>query len=239
MNNNEGDRMLKKIMLIILAIGAAVILLVVCNLFDREAPQNTEPVRGELVYEAIDFNSSKFRELNKDDFKKWYEENYQTEGVYSLSLDDKTYVLISAGEKPTGGYGIENVVLTGGEEEISVAAEVSSPAADEIVTMALTYPHVLLETHEDARPFALKELKIADEHKKDSGTYVGQIDSNSVEIKISGVPNENAYRAFQLSEELKENLSSLEIQEGDAVLFTYTTNDQVRPVIIEIEKIKN
>ncbi len=226
-------------MLVILVIGAAAVLFAGCNLLNREDTQNTDPVKGKLTYEAIESDSAKFTELNKDDFKKWYEENYENEGVYSLSLDDKTYVLISAGEKPTGGYDIENVVLIGEENEISVAAEISSPAADEIVTMALTYPHVLLAIQEDARPFVLKELKIADENKKDSGTYVGRIDNNSIEIKISGVPEENAHRAFQLSEELKENLDSLGIHEGDAVLFAYTTNDQVRPVIIEIEKIKN
>lgn len=74
--------------------------------------------------------------------------------------------------------------------------------------------------------------------KTDSGHYQGQIDSNSIEIKIGGVPDNMAYRAFQLSEPLKENFESYGFKANEEVLFKYTENEGERPVIIEISRIK-
>lgn len=73
--------------------------------------------------------------------------------------------------------------------------------------------------------------------KQDSGSYQGQIDSNSIEIKISGVPENIAYRAFQLSEAVKEGFDKLDLQPGDQVRFTYTEEEGKQPIISEINKI--
>ena len=73
--------------------------------------------------------------------------------------------------------------------------------------------------------------------KKDSGRYEGQIDNNSIEIKISGVPEEIAARAFQLSPEIKENFAGYGLKGGEQVLFSYRENAPGQPVLIEIQKI--
>lgn len=74
------------------------------------------------------------------------------------------------------------------------------------------------------------------EVKIDSGRYVGQIDSNSIEIKISGVPDEIAARAFQLSDEVKEKFQEYGFKEGDEVIFDYIPGEP--PVIIKISPMK-
>lgn len=74
--------------------------------------------------------------------------------------------------------------------------------------------------------------------KQDSGAYQGQIDSNSIEIKISGVPDNLAYKAFRLSETLKENFASYGLKKDDQVRFTYTEIPGEQPLITEIIKIK-
>lgn len=76
---------------------------------------------------------------------KWYENNRQTKGMYHLADGEWMYVLVSAGEKPTGGYGVKIDSIT----EVApgsayVSATQSSPGADSFVTQALTYPNAIV-----------------------------------------------------------------------------------------------
>ena len=76
----------------------------------------------------------------------------------------------------------------------------------------------------------------------DSGTFTGRIDDLSIEIKISGVPedNENDNRAFELSEQLREDFDSLGFETGDQVIFEYKPGSEGRRgVIMEISKHEN
>lgn len=72
--------------------------------------------------------------------------------------------------------------------------------------------------------------------KQGTGIYQGQIDNNSIEIKISGVPEDVAYRAFALTETAKASIEQLGIQEGDQVSFTYVEEERMQPQISEITK---
>lgn len=80
------------------------------------------------------------------DLTQWYEENYQTKGIFSYKTEKDTYVLVSAGVKPTGGYGIEiesaTMVNPG---SLYMTVKVTKPDPDDFVTMALTYPRLLLK----------------------------------------------------------------------------------------------
>jgi hypothetical protein len=73
--------------------------------------------------------------------------------------------------------------------------------------------------------------------KKDSGRYVGQIDNNSIEIKISGVPDTIAAKAFRLSEEVKVKFNNYGLKTGDQIRFTYSLNEHGQGVITEITKL--
>ena len=77
------------------------------------------------------------------------------------------------------------------------------------------------------------------EMKTDTGTYQGQIDSNFVEIKISGVPIEKEFKVFMLSDELKESFEMLDFDRDIEVRFEYFENEKGQSVIIFIEKIAN
>lgn len=74
------------------------------------------------------------------------------------------------------------------------------------------------------------------ETQTESGTYVGQIDANSIEIKISGVSEEESARAFKLSAEIKERFEEFELEAGDEVFFTYIPKGNEQPEIIELKK---
>lgn len=73
--------------------------------------------------------------------------------------------------------------------------------------------------------------------KRDSGRYVGQIDNNFIEIKISGVPDNIAARSFMLGDRLKEEFEKLGLKTGNEIGFTYRVNDNGQMVISEIKKL--
>lgn len=81
--------------------------------------------------------------------------------------------------------------------------------------------------------------KQQEQTKTDSGRFTGRIDNNSIEIKISGVPEEKAARAFQLSEDLKANFENLELKSGDEIKFNYIPKEDSNDLITKIEKINN
>ncbi len=67
----------------------------------------------------------------------------------AFDTGDKMYIMVSSGERPTGGYeiSIEKVQLKNGVLEILV--QETEPGEDEIVTQALTYPHKILSLEEE------------------------------------------------------------------------------------------
>lgn len=73
--------------------------------------------------------------------------------------------------------------------------------------------------------------------KIDTGRYVGQIDGNSIEIKVSGVPEENAARAYRLSDEVKNKFEGYGFKTDDVIKVKYKLNEYNQPVIMEMEKI--
>lgn len=73
--------------------------------------------------------------------------------------------------------------------------------------------------------------------KEDSGSYVGLIDNHSIEIEISGVPKEQAARAFELSDKVKDKFESIGLETGDQVRISYYRNEYGQLVLESIEKI--
>ncbi|MGI5838668.1 MAG: protease complex subunit PrcB family protein [bacterium] len=199
-------------------------------------------VLGEIPYTTIAIPSAEFDALNEGEFAVWYEENSRTAGIHSFTAGENRYLLLAAGEKPTAGYYLEAIVLTGTETEIAAAAALHRPGEEESVAQVITYPNALLCIPADGRDAVLTGItgNNGDEtpERTDTGRYAGQIDSNSIEIMISGVPAENAARAFRLSEALKAGFAGLNLAEGDEIRFTYQDRNIGQPVITQIEKIQ-
>ncbi len=53
------------------------------------------------------------------------------------------YLLVTYGEKPTGGYDVEITDITEEEGKLVVTAYFTEPGEDDMVTQALTYPYDL------------------------------------------------------------------------------------------------
>jgi hypothetical protein len=91
---------------------------------------------------------------DSQDLFSWYQANRKTRGVHFKNHDGAVYILAAAGEKPTGGYGIdiERVYLEG-PGKVVVEANITSPDPGMMVIQVITYPSVLirvdgLEIHE-------------------------------------------------------------------------------------------
>lgn len=193
--------------------------------------QNANIKMGELEYETLDAS-----ELKDNDVQTWYEENYKKEGISSLDIDQYKYVLVSAGEKPTGGYSVEITSIEGKEEKIVVDAKLNVPSKGEMVTEALSYPNVIVKIDKDNRNVVIGEFDITEEDNYDElsngkGIYVGLIDNNSCEIEVEGKA-----AAYRLEEEARQSVE--EIESGDEVTFTFYENEHGQLVITKIEKVK-
>ena len=231
---------LKKSKLILMGLVAAMILLILGCSGKTQEIDKEKAATGTLKYKVV--NTSNTANL-PDELAEWYLGNYQDKGLHSLNLEGSTYLLVSTGEKPTEGYGIDQLTLTGTETQIEVSGTLRVPGQNEMVGQVITYPNILVKIPEDSRQFKLIELKdtspAANSAQKDTGTYVGQIDSNSIEIKISGVPEPKAARAFQLADMVKDNFDRFGLETGDQVLFSFFKNDNGQLVLTSIEKIQN
>jgi hypothetical protein len=90
-----------------------------------------------------------YKEVNPedipDDLAKWVEANRKTPGIRFKNVENKTYIQICAGEKPTGGFSIklESVTMVA-PGSVYLTAQVISPPPDMMVTQALTYPYILI-----------------------------------------------------------------------------------------------
>jgi len=79
---------------------------------------------------------------------EWIEIHRQNYGAYQWSLGGTRYVLVAAGERPTGGYAVrvEDVRLSEGVWLVDVVFVEPSPGED--VTEALEYPFALVSMDE-------------------------------------------------------------------------------------------
>ncbi len=96
-----------------------------------------------------------------EDLYSWYESNRKTKGFHIISADGETYVLVSAGEKPTGGYSLDvRGVYLEESQTLLVKADVNSPAPDMMVIQVLTYPGLLIRIDKEGSFEVKGELKL-------------------------------------------------------------------------------
>ncbi len=217
-------------------IGLVLITVLGLSLFTACSSKNSQAVIGDISFEVVGSDA-----LTDSSLEEWYNKNNNKEGLSSFDFKEHKYILIGAGERPTGGYSVEVTSVVGKEDSILVDAKVNAPKADEMVTDAITYPSALIRISKDSRNVELGELLVdAEENikKEDStntieetGIFVGLADSNSCEIIV-----DDEATPFRLSEEVKEAASKIEMDQK--VKFSYYLNEYEQMVIVEIEIIE-
>lgn len=80
-----------------------------------------------------------------DEIARWVEEHQGEIGVFQQIFGDRTVILVSWGERPTGGYAVEVLdVQPAGESALRLRVKLQEPAAGDVVTAAITYPRAVI-----------------------------------------------------------------------------------------------
>ncbi|MDN5347981.1 MAG: hypothetical protein PWP65_1545 [Clostridia bacterium] len=74
----------------------------------------------------------------------WVEANKRTFGGFARSEGDRTYLLATVGERPTGGYGVRIDEVLRGKDGLVAVATLTAPRPGQAVTQAITYPYDLV-----------------------------------------------------------------------------------------------
>lgn len=148
------------------------------------------------------------------------------------------FLFISSGAKPTGGYSLTVVSAAVAGDTLKITVQENEPAADEGVIQVITYPHLVLKINDSYQNFSVindkNEIYAAipagavPEILEGDGVYVGQIDSNFIEIEVDGQA-----QAFMLGPESAYPLEDL--QTGDEVAISYYKNDHGQLIIIALQ----
>ena len=77
-------------------------------------------------------------------FQQLDELQSQPAGAYWVTVDENTYLVVTAGEKPTAGYAIDVETVTYDGTELKVHAQLHEPKPGEVVAQVITYPMVVL-----------------------------------------------------------------------------------------------
>ncbi len=113
-------------------------------------------IKGEgdtiVVEKPVKFETVSQETINGNELLiNMYSNNRKTRGIYHLIDGDYIYVLVSAGEKLTGGYSVAIDSIT----EVTpgtayIHATLNSPGKGSIVTQVLTYPSVMVKFEKGA-----------------------------------------------------------------------------------------
>ncbi len=88
------------------------------------------------------------REELPEEIKAWIEDSRDKFGGRARVHNGLLYILVTYGEKPTGGYIVEIDELEKQNDTLVVTAEFTEPGEDEMVTQAITYPYDLAVVEE-------------------------------------------------------------------------------------------
>jgi len=73
----------------------------------------------------------------------WIDASQEKFGAQTMVYEEILYMLVTYGEKPTGGFEVEITGIEQKDDKIVVTVDFSEPGKDDMVTQALTYPYDL------------------------------------------------------------------------------------------------
>lgn len=118
-----------------------------------EAQVEWNEVNRMVYVETKDFEPGEtaftFEQVNEADLpqqlRNWIADNRESQGFHLLAYEGSSYVMAAAGQQPSGGYTMEiKQINRANDNQAIVKAVLTTPAPDEMVTMALTYPYSIV-----------------------------------------------------------------------------------------------
>lgn len=103
-----------------------------------------QPEEGEMgVADAVPFEPVGEATLSPA-LRQWVDQVGRGRGVFHRHDEGYTYIVVGAGEKPTGGYSVRVTAVLQQEAGLQVQVEESGPAPGDMVIQALTYPRAVV-----------------------------------------------------------------------------------------------
>jgi hypothetical protein len=75
---------------------------------------------------------------------------------FSYTDGQNLYIVVGYGEKPTGGYSIQVSDLYLSDQAVVIETDLLGPSKEDVVTMALTYPYIVVKTEYIDKPVYYK-----------------------------------------------------------------------------------
>lgn len=194
---------------------------------------------GDIEIEMLEPGSLKDKSL-----QQWYEDSYKMKFSHDVShIDGYKYILICAGEMPTGGYSIDITNALKENGELLFYAKLVKPEKSENASEGTSYPHVLFRIKEDNEVSVRVELDMGGEtgdlstnshsYSDIRGVYIGQADRNFIEVLVDksvNFPGNEKPVIFKLN-------SDVELSPNDPVKLDCVKNEQGQWEIVKIERI--
>ena len=83
------------------------------------------------------------------------------------------------------------------------------------------------------------EDSVAEEYQTDSGRFIGLAENNLIEIKISGVPDEQPSRLYRLNEAARKVFENLALEAEEEIIFRYFPDEETDGEIFDLDRIIN
>lgn len=87
-----------------------------------------------------------------EEIETWIEDSKDQFAAQTYELEGILYLLVTYGEKPTGGFEVEITNIVVQDEKVEVTVEFTEPGEDDMVTQALTYPYDLAMLEDPGLP---------------------------------------------------------------------------------------
>jgi len=87
-----------------------------------------------------------------EEIETWIEDSKDQFAAQTYELEGILYLLVTYGEKPTGGFDVEITNIVVQDEKVEVTVEFTEPGEDDMVTQALTYPYDLAMLEDPGLP---------------------------------------------------------------------------------------
>lgn len=99
-----------------------------------------------------------------EEIKSWVENSKMVPLAQERVVDGKRYVLITAGEKPTGGYAVTVEEVREVDDHLEVVVRFTRPAPGQMVIQVLTYPYDLVVLENETLPITVKDMAEPENH---------------------------------------------------------------------------
>ncbi|MDL2144253.1 MULTISPECIES: protease complex subunit PrcB family protein [Flavobacterium] len=125
-----------------------ILVLVSCGV--KKSSDGTSKILYEVLTEQSDGGGNiKFFEIltEPNEIKMLENDPHLKAKMKQDDISNSNYVILNMGEKNTGGYsiGVEKVEET--DKNIIITVKENNPAADAMVTQAITYPYTVIKVH--------------------------------------------------------------------------------------------